>query len=184
MQALKREEYFTYADYLTWDDDVRYELIDGTPYMMGSPSSTHQWISMQLSGQFYNFLKGKQCRIFHAPYDVRLNPAKEDDTVVQPDLVIICDRSKIDKKGCKGVPDMIIEILSPSTLNHDRVTKFYRYLEAGVREYWIVDPDSRLVSTHILRCGEYVTNAYDETKKIPVHVLEGCIIDLADVFEN
>ena len=184
MEQTKSQKY-TYSDYLTWNDDQRYELIDGNVYMMTpspSPSSTHQKISVELLRQLANYLQGKICEVYAAPFDVRLNADAEDDTVVQPDITVICDPSKIDERGCKGVPDMIIEILSPSTTQRDQVVKLNRYLKAGVREYWIVSPEARSVHIHLLTNEQYVIQAYDETANVPVNILEDCQINLAKVF--
>ena len=183
MPLPKDNQRYTYADYCTWDGDERWELIDGVPYAMSpAPTWRHQGVSSNLHGQLYSFLKGKPYKVFAAPFDVRLNADDYDDTVVQPDLVIICDSSKLDGTGCIGAPDMVIEILSPSTSSRDKVLKFYRYQEAGVREYWIVDPDSKTVSAHVLKNGEYMVRAYGETDTAPVYVLEGCEISMEDVF--
>ena len=186
MEALRKESRYTYADYSKWDDDARYELIDGVSYLMSpAPSRTHQELLTNIFGQLYNFLKDKPCKVYPAPFDVRLNAAgDDDDTVVQPDIVVICDKSKLDDKGCNGAPDMVIEILSPSSAARDRVLKFNRYLQAGVREYWIVEPAGRTVIIHRLESGKYVTNAYSETDAAPVSILEGCVINLADVFAD
>ena len=183
MEALRKDKYYTYEDYAKWNTEARYELIDGMPYMMSpSPLRAHQAISMELSRQFAAFLYGKPCKVFAAPFDVRLNAAGGDNTVVQPDLVVICDRSKLIDTGYGGAPDLVIEILSQSSASRDRVLKFNQYLKAGVREYWIVDPDSKTVTVNILDDGRYYTTAYAETDTLPVHVLEGCVINLADVF--
>ena len=173
---------YTYTDYLKWDDDNRWELIDGVPYMMSAPTTQHQELLGNLYLQFGNFLRGKPCKVFLAPLDVRLNADSADDTVVQPDIVVICDRSKIDKAGCKGAPDMVVEVLSPSTASYDMVTKFNRYLQAGIREYWIIDPDTKYLAVHILQGENYITRPHAENETVPVHVLEGCTIDLAEVF--
>ena len=183
MALQKETQRYTYADYCVWDDGERWELIDGVPYMMSpAPSRVHQSISGQLYGQLFNFLKDKPCKVYHAPFDVRLNIDKEDDTIVQPDLLVVCDESKLDDKGCKGAPDMVIEIVSPSTAQHDKVLKFNKYLQVGVREYWIVDPDSKTVTVHVLEHGNYITNAYGDTDAAPIHVLKGCTIHFQDVF--
>ena len=139
---------------------------------------------MELSRQLANFLKGKPCQIFAAPFDVRLNADTYDDTVVQPDLLVVCDPSKLDEKGCVGVPDMVIEILSPSTGRHDKLVKFQLYQKTGVREYWIIDPETKTLQVCILENGKYVTSMYGDTGAVPVHVLEGCAINLQDVFEE
>ena len=182
--AAEKQGYYTYADYCSWDDGKRWELIEGAPYSMSpSPSWIHQSISVNISRQLSTFLIGKTCKVFAAPFDVRLNADTVDDTVVQPDIVIVCDRTKLEEKGgCKGVPDMVVEILSPSTATYDRLTKFRQYQKAGVREYWIVDPDSKTVSVHILENGKYIITVYGEVDTAPVHVLEGCEINLADAF--
>ena len=183
MQLLK-EEYYTYADYLKWDDDVRRELINGVPYAMAAPSRIHQEILLELSYQLRGFLKGKLCKVFPAPFDVRLNAKGDgDDTVVQPDISVICDRNKLDDKGCNGAPDLIIEILSESNARYDKLTKFNKYLEAGVREYWIVEPINRIVNVHTLSISSYTTKIYDDNGIINVGILDGCQIDLRTVFE-
>ena len=182
MDALRQDKHYTYADYLTWGDEVRYELIDGVPYLLAAPGTAHQRVSREIFKHLAVFLTGKPCEVFSAPYDVRLNAHEGDDTVVQPDILVVCDKSKLDDKGCVGAPDMVIEILSPTNESHDRLVKFNQYLRAGVREYWIVSPDSKLVSVHILRDRQYVTMAYGETNTVPVHVLDGCTIEFSDIF--
>jgi len=174
---------YTYEDYASWDDDKRYELIDGVVYLMSpAPTSEHQLISGELYGQLYNYLKGRPCRVFSAPFDVRLNFDGDDKTVVQPDILVVCDRSKIVKAGCNGAPDLVIEILSPSSGNRDRLLKFNKYLQAGVREYWIVDPECRVVEVYTLESGRYAISVYGEDDTVDVHVLEGCQIVLPEVF--
>ena len=184
MEALKKEKnYYTYADYLTWDDDARYELIDGVPYLMSpAPGRRHQGISSEIHRQLANFLKGKSCKVYSAPFDVRLNADEADDTVVQPDILVVCDKSKLDERGCKGAPDMVIEILSPSTIRHDKVKKLQLYQKTGVREYWIVTPDQKTIDVYTLEEGKYFAAVYSDTDVAPVHVLEGCEITLQDVF--
>jgi Uma2 family endonuclease len=152
--------------------------------MMAPPNTSHQWVSRELFGRLFDFLSGKPCQLFSAPFGVRLFPREDlsDDTVVEPDIVVVCDASKLDKRGCNGAPDLIIEILSPSTSRHDQKLKFRKYLEAGVREYWIVDPDQAMVHTHILEDGRYVTRVYDDVDEVPVAVLPGCVIKLGEVF--
>jgi len=174
---------YTYADYVSWDTEDRYELIDGVAYLMSTPLVIHQRILRKLLVRFDIFLEGKKCEVFCAPFGVRLfGRGDDDDTVVQPDILVICNQSKMDEKGGNGAPDLIIEILSPSNPRHDKVRKFNKYLQAGVREYWIVDPESKTVSVHILENGKYVTREYADTDTISVHVLEGCKINMPDVF--
>jgi Uma2 family endonuclease len=135
---------------------------------------------MQLGG----FLKGKPCKAFAAPFGVRLFPEADqnDDIVVQPDIIVVCDHYKLDGKVCNGAPDLVIEILSPSTAAHDEKVKLQLYLEAGVREYWIVDPERKLVRVHTLHDGLYTVTVYGEDDEAPVLVLPGCVIKLKDVF--
>ena len=173
---------YTYADYCTWGDDERWELIDGIPYAMAAPSISHQSVSRNIVLQIGQFLRGKTCKVFYAPTDVRLNADTKDNTVVQPDLLVVCDKSKLDKNAVIGAPDMVVEILSPSSASHDMIKKFMLYLKANVREYWIVDPATKTVLVLTLESGKYAGKAYDETETVPVSVLEGCYVDLAEVF--
>ena len=184
LPVLTEKQRYKYDDYCSWDDGQRWELIDGVAYAMSpGPSWEHQDISGKLYLQIANFLKGKPCKVFYAAFDVRLNADSGDDTVLQPDIVVICDRSIIGGTGCKGVPDMVAEIISPSTARRDRLVKLQIYQKAGVREYWIVDPESKTVSVHLLENGKYTISAYGDEDSAPVHVLEGCLINLAEVFE-
>ena len=185
MDARQSEKRYTYADYCTWDDGERWELIDGIPYAMApSPSQLHQSLSMDISNQLYNYLKDKECKVFAAPFDVRLNPDTDDDIVVQPDIIVVCDDTKLDGKSCNGAPEMVIEILSPSTQRHDRVVKLQLYQRYGVEEYWIVDPEEKTVQTHILENNQYYINVYTEADEIPVHTLEGLTMKMSDVFAS
>jgi len=174
-------EVYTYTDYCQWTEGERWELIDGEAYAMSpAPSWIHQDVSAEILTQLRLFLKDKPCVALAAPFDVRLNPDDGDNTVVQPDLIVVCDRAKLDDNCCNGAPDLVVEILSPSSAKRDRFIKLSAYRRAGVREYWIVDPDTKTVSVHILQDGEYIIRVYDAA--IPVHVLEGCEIDLTGVF--
>ena len=180
----KQDKHYTYADYITWDDDFRCEIIDGNIYMMSAPTRRHQEILGNLHFQFYSFLKGKTCKVYLAPFDVRLNADTKDDIIVQPDIVIICDNGKLNEAGCKGAPDIAVEILSPSTFEHDKHLKFKKYFEAGVREYWIIDPEKETLEVYLLEEEYKITHAYNKTENTPVRTLPGCVIDLADVFEE
>ena len=182
MKALRDDKRYTYEDYCSWDDGNRYELIDGAVWQMSAPLTGHQIISREILLQLGIFLDGKHCEVFDAPFDVRLDADGADDTVVQPDIFVVCDLSKIDRRGLRGAPDLIIEILSPSTAKRDKVVKLNKYLKAGVREYWIVDPDSSTVHAFTLQDGNYVIKAYAETDDAPVAVLEGCVIRLEEIF--
>ena len=173
---------YTYADYCNWDDDEKWELIDGVPYAMAAPSFSHQSASRDIAFQIHQFLRGKKCKVLYAPLDVRLNADTLDNTVVQPDILVVCDESKIDKAGLVGVPDMAVEILSPSSSSHDMIRKYNLYMRAGVREYWIVDPELQTVVTNILEDGRYIRKDYEKPEVVPISVLEGCTVDLAEVF--
>lgn len=185
----KTRKKYSYVDYLTWDESERWELLDGVPYMQAAPSRIHQEISMELSTQFHNYLKGKTCRVFAAPFCVRLDMEKNDydiKNVVEPDITIVCDSTKLDERGCKGSPDMIIEILSPSTAKKDRVDKFNKYEKAGVKEYWVVEPDQKLVSVFLLQeNGRYGrTEMYTNEDNIKISIFPNFEIDLKPVFER
>ena len=167
--ALRDTHFHTYADYLSWPDDVRYELIDGIAFAMApAPLRVHQEILLELAAQTRNALDGKPCRPFIAPFDVRLPRDDEADsaidTVVQPDLVVVCDRSKLDERGCRGAPDWVIEILSPSTAGHDLIIKRRLYERVGVREYWLVHPTDRTLTVHWLVDGRYGIPEISELK--------------------
>ncbi|MGR9012422.1 MAG: Uma2 family endonuclease [Gammaproteobacteria bacterium] len=138
---------YTYADYTQWPDDKRWELIDGVPYAMTTPQRLHQDIVSELCRQVGNYLQGKPCKFYVSPFDIRL-PRKDEadanvETVVQPDLSVICDLSKLDKQGCRGAPNWIVEVLSPSTALKDMNTKRSLYQLHGVQEYWIIHPEDR-----------------------------------------
>ena len=180
VQALSTDKKYTYDEYEKLDDDNRYELLDGVIFLMTPPLRIHQEIGGELYRSLGNFLAGKPCKVYIAPFLVRL----DNNTALEPDLAVVCDKSKLDAKGCFGAPDMVIEILSPSTASYDKVLKFNKYLEAGVREYWIVDPSDKIVSVHILRDGEYIVRSYGETDSIPVFILDGFEISMKEVYAS
>ena len=162
MTVLKRDtDYHTYSDYLTWSRDYGDELINGTAYVREppSPSQSHQEIVVELCRQAANALKGKRCRVYVAPFDVRLPKSTEEDgqvdTVVQPDVLIVSDPKKVDARGVRGAPDWVAEILSPSTARHDRTLKLSAYERAGVREVWLVDSVDRTLTIYQLEAGKY-----------------------------
>jgi len=171
-------KYYTYEDFLAIDDEHRYELYDGEIYMLASPSSRHQEISVELIKQIAVFLTGKKCKILH-DFDVHLHNRKKD-VVFAPDIIIVCDPSKIKYRDCEGAPDVVMEILSPSTSRWDEVVKFNEYLRAGVLEYWIIDPINNFVTTYRLEDGKYVAEKY--TNAAPIMALPGCEIDLSLLF--
>ena len=182
---------YTWADLMDWEGDDRYELIDGIPYLMSpSPMDSHQQAVGDIYRQISNYLLRKQCKVFISPFDVYLFAKKSDDlkkekTVVQPDVFVVCDPEKMDRRGCKGAPDLAIEVLSPSSQRHDRLTKFNLYEQAGVKEYWIVEPEYKSIQVFVLEDGRYraVSMAGPEDT-LKVNVLDDCVIDLSTVFEN
>lgn len=146
-------EYHTYGDYLQWPEDVRYELIDGVAYLMSpAPNRLHQEIAGEIFRQAGNALQGDRCRAYIAPFDVRLPKTNESDnrvdTVVQPDVLVICDPSKLDDLGARGAPDWVVEVLSPATASHDQTTKLAAYERARVPEVWFVHPTDRTVTVY------------------------------------
>ena len=187
--AKKLDRKFTYADYLTWPENERWEIIEGVTYDMSpAPSTEHQSVSFNLSGILYSFLKDKPCQAFTAPFDVRFaaNQEKSDEeieTVVQPDLVVICDQSKLDKRGCLGTPDITVEILSPATSYKDQTEKLLLYEKRSVKEYWIFNPDAKYALVYCLEGSRYGKPAYlVENETLESKVLEGLKIDLAEVW--
>jgi Uma2 family endonuclease len=183
---------YTYSDYLSWRWSEMVELIQGKIYKMSAPTSTHQTVTGELFRQIANHLKGKKCKVFVAPFDVRLPKSiykKQDDeitTVVQPDICVICNPTKIDEKGCLGAPDWIIEILSKNTSQKDLREKFEAYQEAGVNEYWIVHPNEQTVFIYLLESGKYKSTDHPYVKgdKVASLTLPELEIDLGEVFEN
>lgn len=181
---------YSYADYLTWSEEERWEIIDGVPFDMSpAPSRRHQEILMALSGEFYSHLKGKQCKVYAAPFDVRLpehgkSEDKDIKTVVQPDLVIVCDRNKLDNRGCISAPDLVVEILSPYTSIKDSVKKFDLYERVGVKEYWIVRPDEETVTVFMLGDDKCYgrPQIFTVKDKIKAGIFDSIVIDLQDVF--
>ena len=182
--TLHENSRYTYEDYATWDDGNRYELINGVLYVM-EPNDTalHRSICEELFRQLASSLLEKPYAVFHSPYDVCLRGrGNNDDTVVQPDLLIVCDLSKLDENRCNGAPDFIVEILSPSTACRDLLVKHNTYLKAGVREYWIIDPDNEVIRVCLLKDGKYEVTDHVKAVTLPVNILKGCDIEIAKVF--
>ena len=188
--------HFTYADYLKWNEDIRVEIINGAAYMMSPPLTIHQRIIGRLFTKIHNFLEGKTCEVFAAPFGVRLFPQDDnnDDAVVEPDIAVICDPAKIDERGCNGAPDLIIEILSPSSRRKDRFLKYDLYLKAKVKEYWVVSPEDREIEVYLLENDQYNRYIYginepdvENDAKLPevfaVSTLGNMEIDVNDVFK-
>ncbi len=185
---------YSYADYLTWRFEQSVELIKGKIFQMSpAPKVKHQNISFNLSGLLYNYLKGKDCKAFSAPFDVRLLDKKKSSkanqevyTVVQPDICVICDKDKIDERGAIGAPDLIIEILSPGNSKKEMKTKYALYEEAGVREYWIVFPSEFVLQQFVLNEREKyeLKNSFTEDEVFSAHIFPDLQIDLAEIFEE
>ena len=189
IQQLDRNATYTYADYLTWRFEQMVELIKGKLFILSpAPASRHQSISSGLNAQILPYFIDKSCQAFAAPFDVRLIKDKKNDgsivTVVQPDICVICDPSKIDERGCLGSPDWIIEILSPATAKKDYNDKFNLYQENGVREYWVVNPDANMVDQYVLNeQGEYYQkDVYFKSQSLQPHIFPELNIDLEIVF--
>ena len=181
---------FSYKDYCKWTDDGRWELIDGMEYDMSpAPSRIHQKLSGELFVMIHAVLKGKQCDVYAAPFDVRLADyaeASDEDifTVVQPDIVVVCDKLKLDERGCVGAPDLIIEILSPYTAAKDMKTKRDLYEQHGVKEYWLVHPIDKTFMVYCLNEVRQYAKAeiYADQDIFESTVIEGLKIALPELF--
>jgi len=180
--AEDRSKLYTYADYLTWDDGQRWELIHGRAYLMAQPGPEHQRINKRLIQLMDAYFEGKTCEAY-LPLDVRLFPQANDDdyVTVQPDISVICNPEQLDERGCRGAPTLVVEILSPSTTSRDFTTKMDLYRDAGVREYWIVDSVSHVAHVYLLQAHEKrKTWEWDETLSSPT--FPGLDIPLKDIF--
>ena len=187
----KENNSYTYKDYLEWPQEERWEMIEGVAYnMTPSPSRSHQKISAALVNAIYQYLKGKNCEVYYAPFDVRLPEGDEENnkikTVVQPDIVVICDPSKLDEKGCKGSPDLIMEILSPSTASRDYISKLNLYEKNQVSEYWIIHPMDKIVMVYrLLENGNYGrAEVYSEKDRVKVGIFDDFVMDLKEIFKD
>ena len=191
-EPLKKENrIYTFKDYMNWPDDELWEIIDGVPYNMAPPSLNHERICGELYYFFKHYLRGKKCEVFSAPFGVRFPKEGEPDEYIQnalmPDITVVCDKKKLDSKGCRGAPDFIAEILSPSTARKDLKEKRQLYQKSGVREYWIVDPVHKSVQVYKLNSkGRYdFPEIYTWEDKIKVSIFNGALeIDLASVFPD
>jgi len=188
LPARKTEtERFTYADYLTWTDDERCELIDGQTYAMSpAPGTAHQEVLLKLASKIQAFMGKGPCQVFVAPFDVRLAEAGENTSscsnVVQPDISVICDSDKLDEKGCIGAPDWAIEILSPSTSSKDQVKKRHLYEKHGVKEFWLIHPTERTATIYYLKSGNYALKGiYDDTATLKSHEFKGLSVRLKEI---
>lgn len=182
---------YTYADYLKWTIEERLELIKGKIYALAAPSRSHQNITGKVFLQIGSFLqRRKPCNVYVAPFDVRLPRKSKDDrdiiTVLQPDICVICDPSKLDDRGCIGAPDIVVEILSPSNNKKELKNKYEVYEESGVLEYWVVSPQDKTFLAYILdESGKYQPTRLMVGGDIySTPVLEGFELDLEVVFED
>ncbi|WP_114751543.1 Uma2 family endonuclease [Pleomorphovibrio marinus] len=180
---------YTYADYLSWQIDEMVELIRGKVFRQAAaaPRRIHQEVSMILANRFYEFLRGKPCKVYPAPFDVRLPVASrrhEDiDTVVQPDLCVVCDPDKLDELGCVGAPDLIVEILSPGNNKKELQLKYEVYEASGVKEYWVIHPDERTLLIYTLDGGKYRSSRlFTLGDRVSSQAVPGFELELDDVF--
>ena len=200
--AVNAEQIYSWDDYMSWPEEERWELIRGEAFDMSpAPNFFHQALSVELSRQLANALKGKKCRVFTAPFDVKLSPEEEDafPTVLQPDLIINCDPSKWAKTGMNGAPELVVEILSPSTALRDRKVKFELYASYGVKEYWIISAEEKTLEVYLSALipdenaspGSVPSNAgfirkgvWGPDDPFAVHILPEIKLDLKDIFDT
>jgi Uma2 family endonuclease len=181
---------YTYADYTKWAIEERLELIKGKIFTMSpAPGSLHQRISQRMSLRLGNFLIGRSCEVFSAPFDVRLPRLSMNDreiiTVVQPDICVICDSSKIDERGCLGAPDIVVEILSPGNNKKELQNKYEVYEEAGVLEYWIIHPQEKTFLKYTLTDGYFVPSRLQTIgDEVTTPVLPGFVLNLDELFAD
>jgi len=187
----QQEHHFSYKDYCQWDDEKRWEIIDGIEYDMTAPSRIHQEVSGELFVRLYDFFKNRNCKVYSAPFDVRLSEVRDADdedifTVIQPDITVICDPSKLDERGCKGTPDLIVEILSPSTVRTDMKIKRNLYEKYGVKEYWIVHPYDKIVMVYGLDKNDRYAKAeiYTHDDIIESRLFQELKIKISDIFAS
>jgi len=181
---------YSYAHYLKWVFDERVELIKGKIFEMSAPNRYHQQISGYIFNKFFNYLQGKPCKVYSAPFDVRFyRESKEDKdvyTVLQPDICVICDPSKLDYRGCIGAPDIVVEILSPGNNKKDLLYKYNVYEEFAVKEYWVVSPGEKTVLRYTLNeSGKFQpSKLFTLSEKVSSEVLSGFELDLDGTFEE
>lgn len=181
MPALqKRSDLINLEQYENLPEDSQIEVFDGIIYNMASPSEGHQTISMELSTSINNYIRGKKgsCKFFHAPFDVILS--NDPLTVVKPDIMVVCDKDKLDGKRCNGAPDFIIEIVSPGNPADDYIRKLYYYQNAGVKEYWIVDPRRKTVTVNYFE-KNFLNIQYSFDSIIKVNIYEDLYIDFSEI---
>ncbi len=188
MSSIREAERYSWTDYRGWVEGERWEFIDGAAYAMSpSPSRIHQHVAGNIYREISGFLKRKPCIAYHAPIDVKLSPPEADDrpTVLQPDVVVVCDPNRLREWGIQGAPDLVIEILSPSSARMDEVTKRRLYERYGIREYWIVHPSEHYIVRYVLKGDRFGAAHYysAEDDVIETPILEGLGLRLADIFD-
>jgi len=193
-EDIKAEEPFTaygrysYADYLTWDIDGMVELIKGKVFkQVAAPRRKHQEIVLLLGSMLLNFLTKSTCKVFVAPFDVRLPSFSQENeeifTVVQPDICVVCDQNKLDDAGCIGAPDLVVEVLSPGNNKKELKNKYEVYQESGVKEYWVIQPEMENLTVYTLKEGKYVASRlFTRGDVVKSSCIEGFELDLEDVF--
>jgi Uma2 family endonuclease len=186
LSSLDRNKTYTSADYYKWDFPERVELINGKIYeMLAAPSPYHQEIAGDLYDPIKNYLRDKPCKVYFAPIDVYLTINSKNDTVLQPDICVVCDLSKITKKGCMGAPDIVAEILSPGNSVKEMKIKYDAYEMAGVKEYWVIVPANLLFISYTLVNGKFEQQPVKTVGDIITStVLHGFSLDLKELFKN
>ena len=183
MESVIEDILHTEEDYYALPEKSRAELIDGIFYDMAAPSEEHQRILGSLFARIYNYIAVKKgnCRVYPAPFAVKL--FDDDKTIVEPDISVICDKDKISKKGCSGAPDWVIEIVSPGNSDHDYIRKLKLYLRAGVREYWIINPDTKTVAVYRFFEDNLVPESYSFTDTVKAGIYDDLAIDFKELIE-
>ena len=187
MNALLNGQFHTYADIESLPEGERAELVDGEIYYMSPPSRIHQKIVLKLAQAIANFIDSNHgsCEVYPAPFAVFLFGEEDDTNYFEPDISVICDTEKLTDKGCDGAPDFVIEVVSPSTASRDYLLKLTRYQAAGVKEYWVVNPEKKIVNVFGFASGTpNASDVYHFNETIPCRTLEGLMICLADLMNE
>ncbi len=172
---------YTEEDYYKLPENVRAELIGGQFYNMSAPGRIHQKILMELAGNIREYIKSQNgfCEVYPAPFAVKL--FRDEENIVEPDISVICDKNKLTDKGCTGAPDWIIEIVSPSNPGHDYVRKLNLYMDAGVREYWIVNPMEQNILVYFFEDNHFNVRQYTFYDKVKVNIYDGFCLDFSEL---
>jgi len=173
---------YTIDEFIELDDDIRAELYEGALVLMSPPIIMHQYIQSEIFGRLWNHLRDKPCKVFTSEFGVQ--PNENEQSFFLPDVVVVCDKLNPKDRVYTGAPSLIVEILSPSTARMDKKLKFEKYEKAGVKEYWIVDPEFKMLQANIYTDGKYATTIYNENDIVPVSELKGFEINLAEIFTD